>query len=100
MILQTSKTKLLLNGRWNLEELSETTKGYTQLYGFAFSLLDDLPQDPRIQMDYLYARFPWRGGYSTVNFFNQLFHKIPPKLRPEVERIQYASPGFIELSEL
>jgi hypothetical protein len=35
-----------------------------------------------------------------VNFFNQLFHKIPPRLRPEVQRIQYASPGFIELAEV
>ena len=98
--MQSTKTKLRLDGRWNLEELSEATKNYTQLYGFAYSLLPDLPTARRKEIDYLYGKFPWRGGYSTVNFFNQLFHKIPPELRPEVERIQYASPGFIELSEL
>ena len=98
--MQPTKTKLRLDGRWNLEELSEATKDYTQLYGFAYSLLPDLPSARREEIDYIYGKFPWRGGYSTVNFFNQLFHKIPPKLRPEVERIQYASPGFIELSEL
>jgi len=100
MALQPTKTKLHLDGRWNLEELSETAKDYTQLYGFAYSLLPDLPWARREEINYIYGKFPWRGGYSTVNFFNQLFHKIPPKLRPEVERIQYASPGFIELSEL
>lgn len=100
MALQPTKTKLRLDGRWNLEELSEATKDYTQLYGFAYSLLPDLPSARREEIDYIYGKFPWKGGYSTVNFFNQLFHKIPPKLRPEVERIQYASPGFIELSEL
>lgn len=100
MSLQPTKTKLRLDGRWNLEELSEATRDYTQLYGFAYSLLADLPTARREEIDYIYGKFPWRGGYSTVNFFNQLFHKIPPKLRPEVERIQYASPGFIELSEL
>ena len=98
--MQPTKTKVTLDGRWNLEELSEATKDYTQLYGFAYSLLSDLPTARREEIDYIYGKFPWRGGYSTVNFFNQLFHKIPPKLRPEVERIQYASPGFIELSEL
>lgn len=98
--MQPTKTKLRLDGRWNLEELSKATKDYTQLYGFAYSLLPDLPTARREEIDYIYGKFPWRGGYSTVNFFNQLFHKIPPKLRPEVERIQYASPGFIELSEL
>lgn len=98
--MQPTKTKLTLGGRWNLEELSEATKDYTQLYGFAYSLLSDLPTARREEIDHIYSKFPWRGGYSTVNFFTQLFHKIPPKLRPEVERIQYASPGFIELSEL
>lgn len=98
--MQPTKTKLRLDGRWNLEELSAATKDYTQLYGFAYSLLSDLPTARREEIDYIYGKFPWRGGYSTVNFFNQLFHKIPPNLRPKVERIQYASPGFIELTEL
>lgn len=100
MALEAKTTQLGLDGRWGLEELSETTKDYIQLYGFAYSLVPDLPNARREEIDYIYGKFPWRGGYSTVNFFNQLFHKIPPKLRPEVRRIQYASPGFIELSEL
>jgi hypothetical protein len=100
MTIQRTKTKLALDGRWNLEELSETTRGYIQLYGFAYSLLADLPTTRRNEIDYIYGKFPWRGGYSTVNFFTQLFHNIPPKLRPEIERIKYGSPGFIELSEI
>jgi hypothetical protein len=98
--LEAKTTRLRLDGRWGLEELSDTTKDYIQLYGFAYSLLPDLPIARREEIDYIYGKFPWRGGYSTVNFFNQLFHKIPPKLRPQVRRIQYASPGFIELTEL
>lgn len=100
MALQTTKTKLRLDGHWNLEELSEVMKCYIQLYGFTYSLLPDLPNARRADVDYIYGKFPWRGGFSTVNFFRQLFHKIPPKLRPEVQRIRYASPGFIELQEL
>lgn len=100
MTPQTRKTWLQLDGRWGLEELSETAKDYIQLYGFAYSLAPDLPSARRDEVEYIYGKFPWRGGYSTVNFFNQLFHKIPPRLRPEVQRIQYASPGFIELTEL
>lgn len=100
MPFEAKTTQLELDGRWGLEELSDTTKGYIQLYGFAYSLVHDLPTAHREEIDYIYARFPWRGGYSTVNFFNQLFHKIPPELRPKVQRIQYASPGFIELTEL
>ncbi len=100
MALQATKTKLHLDGQWNLEELSNSMKSYIQLYGFAYSLLPDLPSARDREVDYIYGKFPWRGGYSTVNFFNQLFHNIPPKLRPQVERIQYSSPGFIELLEV
>ena len=100
MALEAKRTQLGLDGRWGLEELSDATKDYIQLYGFAYSLIPDLPLARREEIDYIYGKFPWRGGYSTVNFFNQLFHKIPPNLRPEVQRIQYSSPGFIELTEL
>jgi hypothetical protein len=100
MTLQPTKTKLHLDGRWNLEELSEAIRDYTQLYGFAYSLLPDLPLEIDNIYANMYGNFPWRGGYSTVHFFNRLFRKIPRNLQPEVTRIQYASPGFIELSEL
>lgn len=100
MALEAKTTQLELDGRWSLEELADATKDYIQLYGFAYSLIPNLPSARQEEVDYIYGKFPWRGGYSTVNFFNQLFHKIPPKLRPEVQRIQYASPGFIELAEL
>lgn len=100
MALKAKTTQLEIDGRWSLEELSDATKDYIQLYGFAYSLIPDLPSARQEEVDHIYGKFPWRGGYSTVNFFNQLFHKIPPKLRPEVQRIQYASPGFIELAEL
>lgn len=100
MALEPKLTQIELDGRWGLEELSDTTKDYIQLYGFAYSLVPNLPAVRREEIDYIYGKFPWRGGYSTVNFFNQLFHKIPPNLRPEVQKIQYASPGFIELTEL
>src|SRR6056297_2592285 len=100
MALHEDDVKLGLDGRWSLEELSDATKDYVQLYGFAYSLMPDLPLARRAEIDYIYGKFPWQGGYSTVNFFSQLFHKIPPKFRPEVKRIQYASPGFIELTLL
>ena len=94
------KIQLELDGRWSLEELSDVTKNYIHLYGFAYSLMPELSSARRAEIDYIYGKFPWKGGYSTVNFFNQLFHQIPRERRPEVQRIQYASPGFIELSLL
>ncbi|MCC5086435.1 hypothetical protein [Xanthomonas campestris] len=100
MPLIAQDVKLGLDGRWDLEDLSEMTREYVQLYGFAYSLMSELPSARREEIDYIYGKFPWQGGYSTVNFFNQIFHKIPQRLRPQLKRIQYASPGFIELTLL
>ena len=46
MALIAQDVKLGLDGRWNLEDLSEATREYVQLYGFAYSLMSDLPSDP------------------------------------------------------
>ncbi|MBA2658111.1 MAG: hypothetical protein H0U72_00750 [Nitrosospira sp.] len=62
--MQPTKTKVRLDGRWNLEELSEATKDYTQLYGFAYSLLPDLPTARREEIDYIYESF--HGVVVTV----------------------------------
>lgn len=100
MALQPETTRIALDGRWNLEQLSDVTREYIQLYGFAYSLVPDLSSSRVNEIDHIYGKFPWRGGFSTVNFFAQLFHKIPMNLRPEVQKIQYASPGYIELTEI
>jgi hypothetical protein len=98
--LETNKIRLLLDGRWALDELAATSKGYNQLYSFAYSLLPNLPTTRLSEVAHVYANLPWRGGFSTVNFFFNIFAKIPPTLRPQIVQIKYASPGFIELAEL
>lgn len=100
MTKQEETAKLALYGRWDFEELMEMTRDYIQLYGFAYSLSKELPAHRESEIKYIYGKFPWRGGFSTVNFFSQLFHKIPPPSRPKVLRIQYASPGFIEITAI
>ena len=58
MPLREERTKLGLGGRWSLEELSDTTKDYVQLYGFAYSLMPDLPLARRADR-ITTASLPW-----------------------------------------
>ena len=99
-IVKSDVTRLELDGRWDFEDLTQVSREYIQLYGFAYSPLSTLSSARQGEIDYIYGKFPWRGGFSTVNFFHQLFHKIPTALRPKVRSIQYASPGFIELQAI
>ena len=66
-------------------------------YSFLFSLTANVGID-RTKLKMLYAQYPWRGGYSAVNFFEQLGLLVPFSLRPAVDRMQKASPGYIDLS--
>jgi hypothetical protein len=93
-------TRLALAGRWDFEDLMEMSRDYIQLYGFAYSLSSDLPARRESEIEYIYGKFPWRGGFSTVNFFSQLYHNMPPPNRPKVVQIRYASPGFIEITAI
>ena len=100
MALETTAVRLRLERRWAFEELTDAARDYIQLYGFSYSILSDLPLVRRREVEFVYSRYPWRGGFSTINFFHQLFRRIPPELQPQIQRIQYASPGFIDLAAL
>lgn len=91
--------KLYIDGRWELTDLNVLTRVYIQLYGLLYSLdvADDYLDD---EIQYIYGKYPWRGGFSAVNFYQNLFAKMPREYKPSIKSIQYASPGFIELSQI
>jgi hypothetical protein len=97
--MEVGNVKLNIDGRWDLTELSLLTRVYTQIYGLLYSLevADDYLEE---EIMYIYSKYPWTGGYSAVNFYKNLFYKIPFRHRPAIKSIQYNSPGFIELTEL
>jgi hypothetical protein len=87
-----------MDGRWTLEDLYKFPRTYEQAY-FALDALT--PSESQVDFDRVeraFRAFPWQGGYSAVNFYNQLKYATPIGARPEVLSIQYASPGAITLS--
>lgn len=91
--------KLHIDGRWELTDLNILTRVYIQVYGLLYSLdvADDFIEE---EIQYIYGKYPWRGGYSAVNFYQNLFAKMPKEYKPRIKSIRYASPGFIELTQL
>ena len=97
--MEVDNIKLYIDGRWELTELNVLTRVYIQLYGLIYSLdVADDYLDNEIQ--YIFGKYPWRGGFSAVNFYQNLFAKMPREYKPTIKSIQYASPGFIELSQI
>jgi hypothetical protein len=92
--------KILIDGRWTLEDLYKFPRAYEQVYFAIYSLMPHDDEDTSYRISRAYSVFPWQGGYSAVNFYNQLKYTMPRRDRPEIKSIQYASPGWIELSML
>lgn len=92
-----------LDKRWELQDFAVLTKEYLQLYGVLYAVSNRAEQVARsrergIDNPQGYATMPWEGGHSVVNFIRSVSSFIPEEQAPLVKKIQYASPGFIELS--
>ena len=96
----TDTYRINIDERWTLEDLYVFSRTYEQVYFLTYSLFPDLPAAAIERVARAYQAFPWKGGYSAVNFYNQLKYSVPPTNRPKIVAIQYASPGFIELALL
>jgi hypothetical protein len=96
----TASYKIDMDGDWSLEDLYEFPHTYIHVYSFLYSFLRPIEnfddEDDRLVITY--SIHPWRGGYSSVNFYNNLKYIVSPNHRPKIKSIQYASPGWIELT--
>jgi hypothetical protein len=76
-----------LEGGWTTPQLTDFpgifAKVYSLIYGFNILRLPG------------FASYPWRGGFSSMHFFNWLANLIPSEDRPKVSAMQFASPGFM-----
>lgn len=100
MDLQEGSYKIPIDGKWYLEDLYVFPRTYEQVYFLIFSLLPHEDEFIQERIKYAYSQYPWKGGYSAVNFYDKLKYTTPAKQRPQVLSMQYASPGWIELSAI
>jgi len=98
------KTRILLNNEWTLEMFYKFPRDYLQLYSLLFACqklrkpLDDFSTHAEEKAFKPFSIHPWMGGFSRVNFYNELFYQVPHQARPKISSIHFSSPGFIELN--
>jgi hypothetical protein len=83
---------------WSLQDLYVLPHTYEQCYTFVYCLDTQLPARDEEAIDHAFERYPWKGGYSYVNFYQVLRTRIPPVSRPRLASMHKASPGWIELA--
>ena len=89
--------RVLLGGRWKLEDLYAFPHAFSQCYAFIYCLDSELDPRDRDRINYAFEGYPWKGGYSYVNIYTVLQHQVPPHHRPTIKSISYASPGWLDL---
>lgn len=86
------------SGDWSLHDLYLFPRAYEQCYAFVYCLDTALPTRDVELIDSAFHNYPWKGGYSYVNFYSILLSRIPAKAQAKVKSFHKASPGWIDLA--
>lgn len=89
--------RVLMDERWELEDLYEFPYTYSQAHSFIYCLDYDSNEDSAKRVDFSLVNYPWQGGYSYTNIYTVFKNRIPEEDRPKVASIKYASPGWMDL---
>jgi hypothetical protein len=89
--------KIRIDGEWSLRDLSEMPTRYARAYSFLY-FLQNAKQFNERSLKEFFKSYPWRGGYSSINFYNALAAFVLPEHQPQIASMQYASPGWIEIN--
>lgn len=94
--MQKGEYPIAMDGHWELNDLYDFSRNYEQVYFLCDSLApyQDRTWDEHVSIDRTYKKYPWKGGYSAVNFYNGL---NPHGKGLKISSIHYASPGWIKL---
>lgn len=93
---QVGSHRIHIDGEWEIRDLYDFPHRYAEVYSFLYAL-DAAENHENSPYRHMFRRYPWQGGYSAVNFYDELYTAIPQEHRPRVWSIRYASPGFIEI---
>ncbi|GCE90386.1 hypothetical protein MSKU15_1987 [Komagataeibacter diospyri] len=92
-----------IDGNWELPEFSSFGEKMSTVYSFLHSIRTlecislQTRQETISKLENTFSDHPWEGGFSYVHFYRDLYESIPQRDRLNVDKIQYASPGFIKL---
>ena len=89
--------RVLLDGKWQLEDLYTFPRAFSQCYAFIYCLDSELDPSDRDRINEAFTGYPWRGGYSYLNIYTVLRHQVPRHHQPSITSISYGSPGWLDI---
>lgn len=90
--------KVQMEGRWELLDLYKFPHAFEQCYSFIYCFDSAVRPISSERITEALRGYPWRGGYSYINIYAVLRSQIKWRDRPRVDKISYASPGWLEIA--
>lgn len=92
---------LYVDGEWELVEFGQFNQRYADIYAFSLALKSWAnPATSNVEKQKIRAPFldrPYQGGFSYVHLFADLNDNVPVSEQLSLDKIQYASPGFVDM---
>lgn len=93
--------KLLIDGEWELTDFGQFQQKFSDIYTFIISSKNwndhTLPVATRRRIQEAFLNRPFQGGFSYVHLFRDLAANVPRIDQLNLNKIQYASPGQVEV---
>ncbi len=89
--------RVLMDEKWDLEDLYEFPHLYSQIYSFVYCLDSEIDAKSNERINFALEEYPWKGGFSYINIYTVLRGQIPYEHKPKISSINYASPGWLDI---
>lgn len=90
--------RILLDGKWSLEDLTNFSRVYFQNYSFLYCLDTDAVGGAVDRIQSVLETYELRDGLTYVNIYEIFRSNVSNADRPTIKSIQYNSPGWIDLA--
>lgn len=90
--------KILLDGKWSLEDLANFSRVYFQNYSFLYCLDTTSVDIASTRIESVLKNYELRSGVSYVNIYDIFRSHVAKEDKPQVKSIHYASPGWLDLA--
>lgn len=93
--------KLLIDGEWELTDFGQFQQKFSDVYVFLAATRNwqdmSVPLSVRRHIKGAFLNRPFQGGFSYVHLFRELGENVPRADQLNLNKIQYASPGHVEI---
>jgi len=97
----TDTERLLVDGEWELTDFGQFQQKFSDMYAFlaSTSIWRDKSRDKSLRRKVVDAFLdrPFKGGFSYVHLFRDLENCLPRGMRLNLDKISYASPGYVDV---